>query len=625
MKTVKLVIISFIALFISQLHAGELVVLGENIPTKLDLTPHLTLHHATTKNVLGITQRATDEWQPYRTSGVNKIGAPPFWIKINFYNDSYSTQHRIIKISNPLIDQIELYSVANNRVLDSITMGDRLNFSERPIEHNHFLYPVTLTSKQKQTLYLRIETQGSTSLPISLWTTEQLAVESETNSLIHGLQLGALLAIGLFSLFFALTSGSFSYSFYSGYVFSVSLLIISIRGHGFRYLWPDIPFLQLTMVPILLPLVSIFALLFTEKVLQLKKHSSIMVRSCRYLIAYTLGLVLITPFINYTTGLYINITTVMLTAAYLLTIGIVLSFRGHQLAKLYTLAWGGMFIGAFITGSLYLGLIELPILPMSPFILGLLFEIILMAAVLAIRFNNERREKSLLQHKALIQADKIRRAKDKALKQEEASNAKLEKMVQERTLELEFAFRELNDANQKLTEQASIDSLTGIKNRATFDKRLQAEGKLSRRQQMPLTLLMIDIDNFKRVNDNYSHLAGDLALKMIANILKHELKRPSDLVSRYGGEEFAIILPNTNNDGALVIAERIRKQVEVQSFKWKDKVIPLTVSIGISTAIIEESQQTMELLAQADKALYQAKNSGRNRIVSNSLPPQPNE
>lgn len=139
---------------------------------------------------------------------------------------------------------------------------------------------------------------------------------------------------------------------------------------------------------------------------------------------------------------------------------------------------------------------------------------------------------------------------------EAESNEKLERMVQERTLELEIALRELNEANQKLTEQATIDSLTGVKNRSTFDKRLQAEGRISRRQQTPLALLMLDIDRFKTINDKHGHLAGDQTLKSIADTLKNILRRPSDLVSRFGGEEFAIILPNTDTSGALRVQNR---------------------------------------------------------------------
>lgn len=197
---------------------------------------------------------------------------------------------------------------------------------------------------------------------------------------------------------------------------------------------------------------------------------------------------------------------------------------------------------------------------------------------------------------------------------EAETNERLEQMVQERTLELEITLRELHEVNQKLTEQSTIDSLTGVKNRSAFDKRLLAESRISRRQETPIALLMLDIDRFKSINDQFGHLAGDQALKVIATTLQQHLKRPTDLVSRFGGEEFAIILPNTTAEGAIQVAESIRDAVTSIGLAWEGKPIPLTVSIGVSADVISNDQHSTELLEQADKALYQAKNSGRNQV-----------
>jgi diguanylate cyclase (GGDEF)-like protein len=153
-----------------------------------------------------------------------------------------------------------------------------------------------------------------------------------------------------------------------------------------------------------------------------------------------------------------------------------------------------------------------------------------------------------------------------------------------------------------------------VKNRSAFDKRLLAESRISRRQETPIALLMLDIDRFKSINDQFGHLAGDQALKVIATTLQQHLKRPTDLVSRFGGEEFAIILPNTTADGAIQVAESIRDAVTSIGLEWEGKPIPLTVSIGVSADVISNDQHSTELLEQADKALYQAKNSGRNQV-----------
>ena len=134
-----------------------------------------------------------------------------------------------------------------------------------------------------------------------------------------------------------------------------------------------------------------------------------------------------------------------------------------------------------------------------------------------------------------------------------------------------------------------------------------------------MSLLMIDIDKFKDINDQYGHLTGDFTIQVIANTLCEYLKRPTDLVSRFGGEEFAIILPCTDKEGALLVAEKIRRSISELAVVHNGHTISMTVSIGVSEATIDSDQHPLLLLEQADKALYQAKRSGRNKVCSYQL------
>ena len=608
----------FLSLFmVSEVRSETLLAVGEDAEGALALTHwlyHTPAEHADDINT--VRQLSSSYWQRLTPDDNNRIGIPAFWVKFSIYNAKNTPIDRILSLANPHIDSISLYHVINGQVNHQMIMGDSLPFNQRPIINNHFLYPFQLEPNVLHTFYLKIETEGSASLPLSLSSPNSFAKDIEASSLTNGFQLGALTAIGLFSLFIAISSRSFSYSYYSGYVLSVTLLVATLHGFAFRFIWPDWPLLQKYMIPFLVPTTMFFALLFTEKVLQLKYHNLRMLRLCRYGAFVAVLLAFITPFINYTVSLYINILAVLIVTVALMIMALIQAMKGHKLAKLYTLAWSGMLIGSFVTAAMYLGLLDLPISHLTPLMLGLLFEIVFMAAVLAIRYNDERKAKLKIQQEAVIQSQRIRETREESLRIEAESNEKLEQMVQGRTLELEIALRELNEANQKLTEQATIDSLTGVKNRAAFDKRLQAEGRLSRRQQTPMAILMLDIDRFKSINDTYGHLAGDQALRLIAQTLKEKLKRPGDLVSRFGGEEFAIILPNTDEDGAALVAERIRQTVAVLPITWESHSIPLTISIGVSAEIINTEQHPIQLLEQSDKALYCAKNDGRNRVMT---------
>jgi diguanylate cyclase (GGDEF)-like protein/PAS domain S-box-containing protein len=180
--------------------------------------------------------------------------------------------------------------------------------------------------------------------------------------------------------------------------------------------------------------------------------------------------------------------------------------------------------------------------------------------------------------------------------------------------------RDLTDeklARLALEKLATRDGLTGLANRRCFDDTLAAEWQRAQRQCQPISLLMVDVDNFKAYNDANGHLGGDECLKRIATAVASEM-RANDLVARYGGEEFAVILPNQSLKGAAIVAERIRSRVEL--LRLPNGLAPLrqvTVSIGAATAIAGPDNTASELVAIADAALYRAKHLGRNRI---SLP-----
>ncbi|MCE9685951.1 diguanylate cyclase [Shewanella sp. AS16] len=561
-----------------------------------------------------------NQWRRLSDEERRHIGVDKLWLTFSLFSDK-TRLTRIIALDNPLLDKIKLFHLINDELVDVQEMGDSLPFYHRPLQSNIFLYPFEIEAGDKHTFYLQISSQGGMYLPLSLWSANELAQRTESSSLISGFQLGGLAAIGLFSLFIALASGSFSYSYYAGYVLSMSLLVATLNGIAFRFLWPDWPELQQLMVPLLIPLVTAFALMFTEKVLQLKYQSIRMLRFCRIGAVYALLQLALVPFMDTATLLYIEVVSVLLISSILMVTAIRQAVRGHKLAKLYSIGWLGLLLGALGSSMIYLGLVHIDIMSQTPVMIGLSFEIVFMAAVLAIRYNDERKAKLKIQQEALQQAERIRITREEALRAEASSKERLEKMVQERTLELEVTLRELNEVNQKLTEQTTIDSLTGVKNRNAFDKRLIAEGRISRRQQAPMALLMVDIDRFKAINDNFGHLAGDQTLRTIAACLQQNIKRPTDLVSRFGGEEFAIILPNTSVEGGITVAEMIRTSVNALVIDWEGDAIPLTVSIGVSAEVIASDTHPTALLEQADKALYQAKNTGRNRVCRYS-PPQ---
>jgi len=167
---------------------------------------------------------------------------------------------------------------------------------------------------------------------------------------------------------------------------------------------------------------------------------------------------------------------------------------------------------------------------------------------------------------------------------------------------------------RRLVELNTRDPLTGSFNRRFLDSRLPDECERHKRYGRPLSLLMWDIDHFKRVNDTHGHQCGDEVLKSVAAVVGSEL-RLTDMLIRYGGEEFCCLLPETRMDTAISVAERIRACVEAHSVKCGDEAIRITISVGVGE-LDSDSPYQEALIALADKALYEAKTSGRNRVVA---------
>jgi diguanylate cyclase (GGDEF)-like protein len=175
--------------------------------------------------------------------------------------------------------------------------------------------------------------------------------------------------------------------------------------------------------------------------------------------------------------------------------------------------------------------------------------------------------------------------------------------------------RRIEAYTREITRLATIDPLTGLANRRGFLDRAAAEIARARRNNRELSLLMIDADHFKQINDTHGHTAGDIALQHLAKRLASTL-RAGDTASRFGGEEFAILLPETDIQNAALLAERLRTDIAATAFPVNDAAISLTVSIGVTQMNPTAPTALEEALNQADQAMYSAKTSGRNRVVS---------
>jgi len=176
--------------------------------------------------------------------------------------------------------------------------------------------------------------------------------------------------------------------------------------------------------------------------------------------------------------------------------------------------------------------------------------------------------------------------------------------------------KDLEKANSVLQRQAEVDGLTGLANRRHLDRHLGMEIARCTRTLSPLSVIMADLDYFKAYNDHYGHIAGDNCLKKVAKALSGTISRSNDLASRYGGEEFCIVLPDTDRQGVAHVAEQLRVTIEQLNIPHVRNGGSVSMSLGTSTTVPDNNCSAERLLKGADKALYEAKQSGRNRVVS---------
>lgn len=179
------------------------------------------------------------------------------------------------------------------------------------------------------------------------------------------------------------------------------------------------------------------------------------------------------------------------------------------------------------------------------------------------------------------------------------------------------------DENRKISEQKRWemgvkDPVTGAYNKSHFLQRISEEFSFGFRQNLPLSILMLDIDFFKMINDKYGHLAGDKVLKEIAAVISRII-RSDDVFCRYGGEEFVIIMRNTDCQNAVNLAERIRRRIEETDIEYEDQKIKVTISIGVATSVDKNFKDYVQLISEADRYLYKSKGAGRNRVSASCL------
>lgn len=550
------------------------------------------------------------------------------WLKV----DLAKTQNKqLLEIDYAMLDSVKIWfrskkedisGAANEQyfIIEHYDLGDSLNFSQRPIIHDKFLVPLPSDAADVQ-LLLRVQSDGPLKAPLQLWSKQDYVVYTASHRLFMGLFFGYMLAMGLMNLFLFITTRSVLFITYAGYVFSFGMLIAAIHGLGYRFIWSESPWLQERTTAVFAFMMMSFVLMFSSQILQLKISSPNYHRIFRGFSLIYILCVLASLVVPYAIMIKLLLVLLLFTIPVILIVSISLVLKGSAIAKFFSAAWSVLLLSGLTAAADNFHWINLSIDSSYLLMVGATTETLLLALAIATSYSIQRLETKKAHGDSAQNELLAMQAQDEVIALQKQAQTDLEQEVTARTQEFEKALAGLSKVNDELQGMSQTDKLTGLYNRRFFEEHFVIEAARSRREKQPLAIALLDIDYFKNINDSYGHQCGDDCLIAFANTLKAVIKRPGDLLSRYGGEEFVVLLPNTNVDGAKNVLEQFRSAIEHLQVETQGHHIKFTVSAGVTSHVVTDEQDSVKMLTLADKLLYLAKNAGRNCVVSSQSIP----
>lgn len=516
---------------------------------------------------------------------------------------------------------VRLHYPDSDRWGQPMLAGDAVALSSRPLADHHLVYPLELPAGEPAVVYLQVQARETLALPLELIDEKQLIESRLRDVTLVSLFFGGILVIVLYNCSLLIFTRDASYFLYVLYLLSAVFYVLTITGFGQLFLWPEIPKLSARFYGLSAALCFFTPMLFALRFLGIRRYGGWVWAVSISLTGYW-GVAVLTLLLAPTLARYLFMDSVALLHC-VLTMAVTLNLwmRGNPSARLFSIAWSTLLVFTVINLLALNGTLPLNAWTLNGQLIGMFTEFVLLSMALAERINVERNRRIAAQQLALQASQSLAeeralrlQAKQEALDLQLRANEVLEARVYERTRALEEVRHGLEAANAELLRLSTTDSLTQLANRRRFDRLLDEEIRRARRSGSPLSVLLADIDHFKRVNDSYGHPFGDECLRQVAAVLAAHCQRAGDVAARYGGEEFVVLLPGLDAGQAIALAESIRCAITQLQLQHGEQPVALTISLGVAT-LTPALVAPVDLLAAADAALYQAKNGGRNRVV----------
>ncbi len=516
-----------------------------------------------------------------------------FWFHVRIVNRDPVTTRWLLVQEYPLSDRVDVHVRYPDGRQVHRSGGDHRPFAARDIRYRHPNFLVDLPTGVPVDLLVRIESESSMQVPLQLYAPGAFTEVSRDAQFAIGLYYGILLALFFYNLVLWLSLRDASYFWYLCHITAFGLVLFTLNGLGFEYLWPASPWLADHSVPISICLALIAMLQFSRTFLELPRRWPAGNRMLLLLIAFFVLFGIASVWLPLRVSTPVASRAVLLGVVGIVIATVVVLRRGYTPAKLLLLAWSMFLLGTAMFTLLAFGVLPKTFITEYGVQIGSALEMLLLSIALGHRYAALRNENQRIVAEA---------------------NQRLERKVAHRTQEMRSAMMQLEEAHARLRDSSRRDGLTGLYNRAWFHEAFAELVVRTRRARAPLALMMIDLDHFKSINDRHGHFVGDDCLRWAAHRIGRSLRPHDALLARFGGEEFVAALPDCSLDAAVAIADVVRRALADEVCESASLRIRVTASIGVHVLAPDDADAVEHAFALADRALYAAKAGGRDRV-----------
>jgi len=482
-----------------------------------------------------------------------------FWLKIKIKNYRTNKKDIVIELHHPSLDYINIYQYKSGTLILKKELGDLRPYRKSLIMPNPS-YLFTLEPLEERIVFIKIKTDGTMNLGISIQKLNDYIHTSTTEVKWLTFYIGAVFIMFMYNFIIFMIIKNISFLYYVLFHLFYLLFTLTLSGITFELFWPNMPQLNLYVIPITIPLVGIFSILFFIHFLNIQHCSKRLHRFLLFLILLCILVLFFIPISNYHITIIIDSLLSFIISLTLFIAGIYLYiYKKNINALFYFIAWSFLAIGIIISHLSNIGIIPSYFLTTFASQIGSFFEVLLLSIGLAYYYNHLKKD-----------------------------------------------HEKLTDINHRLEHLSNTDALTQCYNRRYFYTHVNH--LLSLTTHNDFFLVMLDLDYFKKINDTYGHEIGDKVLQIVTET-SHKYLNEEDIFARYGGEEFVLFIPQSNREKITKLATSLTKAIkDININSIPD--LQLSVSMGIA----QSNKHLETLLSNADKALYHAKNTGRDKF-----------